>query len=113
MIFTNQFFHQSQIFGSHDDSEYIEQKKSEKDSKEHKNQLIIILKLNINILFKLYQKYTKKFSKVIITYIIQNKDIGLKIMNDEQFEEFVNILKDKKILNHKILNNLKIFGLKK
>ena len=39
---------------------------------------------------------TKNFSKAIISYITQNKDLGLKILDSNEFEEFVGILKDKK-----------------
>ncbi|CAD8089415.1 unnamed protein product [Paramecium sonneborni] len=85
-----------QFFGSHDDSESIEQKQIEKDSKQMKSSYFKlkskIKKGKVNDT----KNITKNFSKAIISYIIQNKDIGLKIMNYEQFEEFVTILKDKK-----------------
>ncbi|CAD8058986.1 unnamed protein product [Paramecium primaurelia] len=85
-----------QFFGSHDDSESMEPQQVEKDSKEHKNTYFKlkskIKKGKVNDT----KNITKNFSKAIISYIIQNKDIGLKIMNCEQFEEFVTILKDKK-----------------
>ncbi|CAK93184.1 unnamed protein product (macronuclear) [Paramecium tetraurelia] len=85
-----------QFFGSHDDSESIEPNQAEKDSKDQKNSYFKlkskIKKGKVNDT----KNITKNFSKAIISYIIQNKDIGLKIMNCEQFEEFVSVLKDKK-----------------
>ncbi|CAD8093356.1 unnamed protein product [Paramecium sonneborni] len=39
---------------------------------------------------------TKNFSKAIISYITQNKDIGLKLLDGREFEDFLQILKEKK-----------------
>ncbi|CAD8082191.1 unnamed protein product [Paramecium sonneborni] len=39
---------------------------------------------------------TKNFSKAIISYITQNKDIGLKLLDAREFEDFLQILKEKK-----------------
>lgn len=32
---------------------------------------------------------TKNFSKAIISYITQNKDIGLKLLDSREFEDFL------------------------
>ncbi|CAD8163022.1 unnamed protein product [Paramecium octaurelia] len=39
---------------------------------------------------------TKNFSKAIISYITQNKDIGLRLLDAREFEDFMSILKEKK-----------------
>lgn len=36
---------------------------------------------------------TKNFSKAIISYIVQNKDIGVKILDAALFEEFIGMLR--------------------
>ncbi|CAD8088591.1 unnamed protein product [Paramecium primaurelia] len=81
--------------GKADESQSIHSEEQDNDEKMSDHSFLVKKSKKINKV-NYTKNITKNFSKAIISYITQNKDIGLKLLDTQEFEDFMQILKEKK-----------------
>ncbi|CAK83430.1 unnamed protein product (macronuclear) [Paramecium tetraurelia] len=81
--------------GKPEESQSIHSDEQDEDDKQSDHSFSIKKKKKISKVNDT-KNITKNFSKAIISYITQNKDIGLKLLDPREFEDFLQILKEKK-----------------